>query len=123
MGWSGWLWIVLRLLERLSILFDSLFFFIGINRSALVFPAVRIFFGMIGGLDRLVHPKINLPQATVSVLYFISPSVRIIPKKGGVHAEIWTQLGDASGRGDSPPARAPRETVAALGKGRDGDVG
>src|SRR3970282_762288 len=108
MGWSGWLWIVLRLLERLSILFDSLFFFIGINRSALVFPAVRIFFVMIGGLSRLVHPKITLPQATVAVLYFISPSVRIIPKKGGVHAEIWTQLGDASGRGDSSPARAPR---------------
>src|SRR3989304_1622112 len=97
MGWSGWLCIVLRLLERLFILFDSLFFFIGINRSALVFPAVHVFFGMIGGFDRFVHPKINLPQATVSVLYFISPSVRIIKDRNGVHAEIWTQLGGASG--------------------------
>jgi hypothetical protein len=62
MGWSGWLWIVLRLLERLSILFDSLFFFsFGIDSSALVFPAVHIFFVMVRRFNWFFHPKINLP--------------------------------------------------------------
>src|SRR3972149_8617486 len=90
MGWSGWLWIVLRLLERLSILFDSLFFFIGINRSALVFPAVHIFFGMIGGLDRLVHPKINLP--------FWLPLLKLRQKKRRDDMyQSWAEMGGSSG--------------------------